>query len=63
MEREDFQSQNNDNFKRTLTKLDISIDKLRKSSSGSKRNGQIRQIMRKMIQDLFLRKNLIGTKF
>ena len=34
-----------------------------KSTSGAKRNGQIRQIVQKMVQDLIRRKNLIGTKF
>ena len=34
-----------------------------KSTCGSKRNGQIRQIARKMVQYLIQRRNLIGTNF
>ena len=58
METEDFRSQNTDCFKSTPTKLDILIEKLRQKYSDSKRNGQMKQIVQKMLQDLIRRRNL-----
>ena len=62
IEIEDFLLQNNDYFKSTPTKANRSKN-CDKSTSGSKRNEQIRQILQKMVQDLIRRRNLIGTKF